>query len=55
MKIRNLRWIVPTAVVIVVLAVLTVYLTAPRPGGRMDPDSTSPEGARAGPRAASIL
>lgn len=47
MKIRNLRWIVPTAVVIVVLAVLTVYLTAPRPGGRMDPDSTSPEGARA--------
>lgn len=31
MKIRNLRWIVPTAVVIVVLAVLTVYLTAPGP------------------------
>ncbi|MBU8824384.1 DUF4350 domain-containing protein [Mycolicibacterium goodii] len=47
MKIRNLRWIVPAVVVIVALAVLTVHLTAPRPGGRMDPDSTSPEGARA--------
>jgi hypothetical protein len=47
MTVRSLRWIAPAVVVIVVIAVLTVYLTAPRPGGRMDPESTSPDGARA--------
>ena len=34
-------------VVIVGVAVLSTYLTAPRPGGRMDPTSTSSDGARA--------
>jgi hypothetical protein len=34
-------------VVIVGIATLSAYLTAPRPGGPMDPESTSPEGARA--------
>ncbi len=34
-------------VVIVAVAMLSAYLTAPRPGGRMDPASTSPDGARA--------
>jgi hypothetical protein len=34
-------------VVIVGVATLGTYLTAPRPGGAMDPESTSPEGARA--------
>jgi hypothetical protein len=33
--------------VIVGIATLSAYLTAPRPGGPMDPESTSPEGARA--------
>jgi len=33
--------------VIVGVATLASYLTAPRPGGPMDPESTSPEGARA--------
>lgn len=32
---------------VVAFALLTVYLTAPRPGGRMDPQATSPEGAHA--------
>ena len=36
------RWSSSSAV-----ATLTTYLTAPRPGGRMDPASTSPEGAHA--------
>ncbi len=34
-------------VVIVGVATLSTYLTAPRPGGPMDPESTSPEGAHA--------
>ena len=34
-------------VVIAAVAALSTYLTAPRPGGRMDPESTSSEGARA--------
>jgi hypothetical protein len=33
--------------VITALAALTAYLTAPRPGGRMDAESTSPDGAHA--------
>jgi hypothetical protein len=44
---RGVRWVVLALVVVVGMAVLTTYLTAPRPGGRMDPDSTSPEGAHA--------
>ncbi|MGX9788519.1 DUF4350 domain-containing protein [Mycobacterium sp. MMS18-G62] len=44
---RNARWVVLALVVIVGVAALSTYLTAPRPGGRMDPASTSPEGAHA--------
>jgi hypothetical protein len=34
-------------VVIIGVATLSTYLTAPRPGGEMDPESTSPDGAQA--------
>jgi len=44
---RRRRWLVAGAAVIVALSALTVYLTAPRPGGLLDPSSTSPDGARA--------
>jgi hypothetical protein len=44
---RTARWVLLALVVIVGLATLSTYLTAPRPGGAMDPESTSPEGARA--------
>lgn len=36
-----------TLAAVIALAALGVYLTAPRPGGRMDPGATSPEGAHA--------
>lgn len=44
---RGARWIVLALAVIVAIAVLSAYLTAPRPGGWMDPNSTGPDGARA--------
>jgi hypothetical protein len=44
---RTGRWVVLALVVIAAVAAVSTYLTAPRPGGRMDPESTSPEGARA--------
>lgn len=44
---RIARWVLLALVVFVGLGTLTAYLTAPRPGGPMDPESTSPEGARA--------
>jgi len=44
---RTGRWIVLAAVIIAVVATVGVYLTAPRPGGRMDPASTSSDGAHA--------
>ncbi|HEX2286071.1 MAG TPA: DUF4350 domain-containing protein [Mycobacterium sp.] len=44
---RTARWVLLALVVIVGIAVLATYLTAPRPGGPMDPTSTSPDGARA--------
>ncbi|HEX2211930.1 MAG TPA: DUF4350 domain-containing protein [Mycobacterium sp.] len=44
---RGLRWVLLALAVIVALGALTAYLTAPRTGGRMDPASTSPDGARA--------
>jgi hypothetical protein len=34
-------------IVIAAVAALTTYLTAPRPGGRMDAESTAPDGAHA--------
>jgi hypothetical protein len=41
------RWVLLALVVITAVAALTTYLTAPRQGGRMDADSTSPDGAHA--------
>jgi Domain of unknown function (DUF4350) len=44
---RSWRWPVLTLVVLAVIAVISAYLTAPRPGFRMDPESTEPDGAHA--------
>jgi hypothetical protein len=44
---RSARWVLLALVVIVGVATLSTFLTAPRPGGPMDPESTSPDGARA--------
>ncbi len=44
---RGLRWVVLALVAIVAVATLTTWLTAPRPGGRLDPGSTSPDGVHA--------
>ncbi|GLP73382.1 putative membrane protein [Mycobacterium antarcticum] len=44
---RALRWVLLALVVVVGVSVLSTYLTAPRPGGRMDPEATSPDGAHA--------
>jgi hypothetical protein len=44
---RTGRWIALALIVISAIAAVGAYLTAPRPGGRMDPDSTSPDGAHA--------
>jgi hypothetical protein len=44
---RTWRWVLLAVVVIAAVAALTAYLTAPRPGGRMDADSTDPDGALA--------
>lgn len=46
-RFRGVRWILLALAVIVAFATLSAYLTAPRPGGRMDPESTGPDGARA--------
>ncbi|OMC04768.1 hypothetical protein A5733_21045 [Mycobacterium sp. NS-7484] len=46
-RLRTTRWVLLAFAVIVAVAVATVYLTAPRPGGAMDPDSTSPDGTHA--------
>src|SRR5215211_1402436 len=44
---RTWRWVLLALIVIAAVAAVTTYLTAPRPGGRMDPASTSSEGAHA--------
>lgn len=41
------RWVVLGLLAITAFAVLTAWLSAPRLGGRMDPEATSPAGARA--------
>jgi len=41
------RWVLLSLVVIIGIATLTTYLTAPRPGGPMDPTSTSFDGTHA--------
>ncbi len=44
---RSWRWVILTLVVLAVIAGIDAYLTAPRPGARMDPASTGPDGAHA--------
>ncbi len=44
---RSTRWVLLALALIVGVATVTTYLTAPRPGGPMDPESTSPHSARA--------
>ncbi|WP_156675551.1 DUF4350 domain-containing protein, partial [Mycobacterium sp. E188] len=44
---RSWRWVILTLIVLAVIAGLDAYLTAPRPGARMDPASTGPDGAHA--------
>jgi hypothetical protein len=44
---RTGRWVLLALAVIVLVAVVGAYLTAPRQGGRMDASSTSPDGAHA--------
>jgi hypothetical protein len=44
---RAWRWPVLALVVLAAIAAISAYLTAPRPGLRMDPESTEPEGAHA--------
>ena len=44
---RNARWVVLTVLVLAAVAAVGTYFTAPRDGGPMDPQSTSPGGARA--------
>ena len=44
---QTMRWVLLALVVIVGVSAVSAYLTAPRHGGRMNPDATSPDGARA--------
>ena len=44
---RSWRWVLIALVAIGAVAWIGTYLTAPRPGGRMDPASTQSEGAHA--------
>jgi hypothetical protein len=44
---RSWRGVALTLVVLAVIAWIGAYLTAPRPGARMDPASTGPDGAHA--------
>lgn len=44
---RTIRWVLLALVAIIVVSTISTWLTAPRPGGRMDPRATSPDGAHA--------
>jgi hypothetical protein len=44
---RSWRWVALTLIVLAVIAGVGAYLTTPRPGGEMDPESTEPDGAHA--------
>jgi len=44
---RTWRWVLFALLMIVAVAVVGAYLTASRPGARMDPESTDPDGAHA--------
>ena len=38
---RTIRWVLLALVAIVVVSTISTWLTAPRPGGRMDPRAES--------------
>jgi len=44
---RSSRWVLLVLAAVCAVAAIGTYLTAPRPGGRMDPASTGPDGAHA--------
>ncbi|WP_019972743.1 DUF4350 domain-containing protein [Mycobacterium sp. 141] len=44
---RTARWVLLAVMAVVVVAAVSTYLTAPRPGGRLDPEATGPDGAHA--------
>ena len=44
---RPWRGVLLTLAALAIVATITTYLTAPRPGGTMDPEATSPAGAHA--------
>ncbi len=44
---RTWRWVLAVLLVLALLAGLDAWLTAPRPGARMDPSATGPDGAHA--------
>lgn len=44
---RGARWLLLALVAITAVSAVTAWLTTPNPGGRMEPDATSPEGAHA--------
>jgi Domain of unknown function (DUF4350) len=44
---RNWRWVLLAVIAIVAISALASYLTTPRPGGQMDPEATTPDGAHA--------
>jgi hypothetical protein len=44
---RSWRWIALALIVIAILATVSTWLTSPRPGGLLDPQSTSPDGTHA--------
>ena len=46
-RVRSWRWVLLTLAALCAVAAISTYLTAPRPGGQMDPASTGPEGAHA--------
>lgn len=46
-RVRSWRWAVLTLTAVAAVAAIGTYLTAPRPGGQMDPASTGPAGGHA--------
>jgi Domain of unknown function (DUF4350) len=44
---RSWRWVLLVLAAVCAVAAIGTYLTAPRPGGRVDPASTGPDGAHA--------
>lgn len=44
---QSWHWVLLMLAAVCIVAAIGTYLTAPRPGGRMDPDATGPDGAHA--------